>query len=133
MYDYYFRKLEAFWQRYKKWFWPLVISVLIVWFFDSVCQRMKRPKTFQERVESHLNKWGGSHRELETYIKASMNDPGSYEHVSTKYIMPPDSTFNSAIFITTFRGKNAFGGITVQTVRARCNINTGKVEVIIED
>lgn len=132
-YDFYFLKLEAFWQKRKRW----IISFLLILAVFAIIERQKQKPitaktaiTIQERVVSHLSKWNGSHRELEAYIKASMNDPGSYEHIETKYILPAD-TATSAIYITTFRGKNAFGGVVTQTVRARCNIYTGKVEEII--
>lgn len=133
MYNYWSKRLEAFWHKYKfeiKLIGGALLVVCVISHFAY--QQDERPQTFKDRVEQHLSKWDGSHRKLETYIKASMNDPGSYQHISTSYIMPPD-TATAAVFITTFRGKNAFGGVVTQTVRARCNIQTGKVEAILSE
>ena len=131
-YDYYYKRLETFWSRWKHWLKPLLISVAIVAFFDAMYRRGNRkPANFRERVEQHLSKWTGAHDQLETYVKASMKNPNSYEHVSTKYILPDDTTALFAIYITTFRGQNALGATVTQTVRAKCNIETGSIETVL--
>ncbi|MFK5895068.1 MAG: zinc ribbon domain-containing protein [Pseudomonadota bacterium] len=73
-------------------------------------------------IEKSFSSWDGSHRGLESTIKASMNDPGSYEHVETRY-----GDKGSYLFLqTTFRGKNKFGGVVKQTISAKASLE-GKI------
>lgn len=78
---------------------------------DSVT---KTPEALRkERIEKAFSSWDGSHRNLEAFVKESMNDPESYEHNSTNYRQIGQDT----IFVMmSFRGKNAFGGVVKQTV-----------------
>lgn len=78
-------------------------------------------------IEEKFSPWDGSHRGLENYIKENMNDPDSYKHVETKYIDKKDHLF----VITTFRGKNGFGGVVINSVTAEVDLN-GNVLKIIE-
>lgn len=68
----------------------------------------------EERIERQFSGWDGSHRNLERLVKDSMNDPDSYEHVKTVYWDRGDTLK----VVTTFRGKNAFGGMVVNSVGA---------------
>lgn len=78
-----------------------------------------KPKTLeelrQEGIERQFNPWDGSHIRATELIKASMNDPNSYEHVKTTYVDGGDHL----VITTTFRGKNAFGGVVVNTSELR--------------
>lgn len=59
----------------------------------------------KERISKQFSPWDGAHRNLEKYIKKSMNDPKSYKHDETTY-----SDKGSYILVQTrFRGKNSFG------------------------
>jgi len=93
----------------------------------------KEPKTMKERIERHMSGFNGAHRGLEAHIKSTMNDPDSYQHVSTSYVPPRGNSDESVIVETTFRGKNRLGGVVTQTIRARCDISTGKVLEVISD
>lgn len=73
----------------------------------------------QKKIEAQFSGWDGSHRQFERLIKDAMNDPGSYEHVETKYI---DKGSYIRVFCT-FRGKNAFGGIVKNTKIADFDLN----------
>lgn len=89
------------------------------------------PKTPEEqrkaRIEEQFSAWDGSHRGLTKVIKASMNDPKSYDHVETVYWDQGDHL----IVRTTFRGKNAFGGVVANWVKAKVDLD-GNVLAIIE-
>lgn len=117
--------MKNFWNKWKLWIWYSVASVLVlsaaVLAFNS-----KKPETFRDRVEQHLRA-NGAHKMLEGYVKSHMNDPESFEHVSTEYIMPKDTGVTATVYVMTFRGKNKFGGVVTQTIRASCDIKTGKV------
>ena len=114
------------WGKIKPWIWPGIFAVLALALFVAIYNHSQRPKTFREQVEQYLE-INGSHRVLEDYVKAHMNDPGSFEHVETKYIMPKDTGVTATVYIMTYRGKNSFGGVVTETIRATCYIKTGKV------
>jgi len=77
-------------------------------------------------LEAGFSKWDGSHKQLTDIIKKSMNDPKSYDHDTTKYSDEGDHL----IVITKFRGKNAFGGVVLNWVRAKVNLDGSVIEVL---
>lgn len=80
----------------------------------------------QIEIEKQFSSWDGSHRNLEKLIKQNMNDPDSYEHVETKYWDMDDHL----VVMTTFRGKNAFGGVVKNFIKAKVDMNGNIIEVI---
>lgn len=80
----------------------------------------------KKRLEGGFSAWDGSHSGLTKVIKESMNDPKSYEHVDTKYWDMGDHL----IVTTTFRGKNAFGGVVKNWIKAKTNLDGNVLEVI---
>ena len=80
----------------------------------------------EERIGKHFSGWDGSHDGLTKVIKASMNDPDSYDHVETVYWDKGDHL----IVRTTFGGKNAFGGVVKNSVKARVDLNGNVLQVI---
>ena len=87
----------------------------------------KKAAARKERIEKGFSSlWDGSHRELTKVIKGSMNDPGSYEHVKTVYWDMGDHL----VVRTTFRGKNAFGGVVSNWVKAKADLDGNVLEVI---
>jgi hypothetical protein len=95
---------------------------------EAIKKPAPEPKapTRQETIEKQFSVWNGSHKALEKLIKAGMNDPDSYKHVEThrwdmgEYILVK----------TTFRGKNAFGGIVTETVGAKVGIEGEIIEIL---
>ena len=81
----------------------------------------------KKKIESQFSAWDGFHRNLERVIKESMNDPGSYDHAKTVYWDMGDHL----VVRTTFRGKNAFGGIVKNSVKAKVSLD-GQVLQIME-
>lgn len=77
-------------------------------------------------IENQFSVWNGSHHSLTKYIKDSMNDPSSYKHVETKYIDKGDYL----IVITTFRGKNAFGGVVKNSITAQVDLDGNIISII---
>lgn len=117
----------------------LLVIVLAVVIFSSISDcggpsqsssQPAAPKTPEqvrkERIESGFSAWDGSHRGLTKIIKASMNDPNSYEHAETVWWDKGDHI----IVKTTFRGKNAFGGVVPNWVKAKCDLDGNVIEVI---
>jgi len=80
----------------------------------------------KKEIEKQFSAWDGSHIKLSRLIKESMNDPDSYEHVETKYGNMDDHL----VVITTFRGKNAFGGVVKNTVKASVSLDGEDIEIL---
>lgn len=74
------------------------------------------------RIDGQFSKFDGSHRNVEAALKARLKDPGSYEHVGTKYIVNPDSI---TVF-TTYRARNSFNAVVTSTAVANVDAD-GKV------
>lgn len=106
-----------------------VLLVLAVGTADSGGNK-SAPRTKEEsrkeRIEKHFSAWDGSHRGLTALIKKTMNDPSSYEHVETVYWDKGDHL----VVKTTFRGKNAFGGVVTNWVMAKVDLNGNVIEVV---
>jgi hypothetical protein len=89
-----------------------------------------KPKSPEEirkdKIKRQFSAWDGSHHTLEKIIKKSMNDPDSYDHVETVYWDQGEHL----IIKTTFRGKNAFGGVVVNWVKAKVDLNGNVIQVL---
>ncbi len=55
-----------------------------------------------------------------------MNDPDSYEHDETRYIDNGDTL----TVLTSYRGKNAFGGVVRASVTAVVDLEGNVIEVV---
>jgi len=66
-------------------------------------------------ARGRLSQWDGSHRDVVAAIKARMNDPDSFEHVGTQLLRTDGA---DVIVLTTFRGKNGFGALVLNTYTA---------------
>ncbi len=96
-------------------------------FYLSEPQKTISPEEARkELIERSFSHWDGSHRKLEEHIKNSMNDPGSYEHVETVYWDRGDYL----VVMTTFRGKNAFGGVVKNSVKAKVGLDGSIIDII---
>ena len=83
-------------------------------------------KKIEDFKKNCFSAWDGSHRQLEKYIKSNMNDPKSYDHVETTFSLQKDY----AIVLTKFRGKNAFGGTVLNSVKAKVSYDCNVIEII---
>jgi hypothetical protein len=79
-----------------------------------------------EMIEKQFSAWDGSHIKLSRLVKDSMNDPDSYDHAETKYWDMDDHI----VVLTTFRGKNAFGGTVKNSVKAKISLDGESIEII---
>ncbi len=99
----------------------------VIYIAEVEKQRLEdEAKARTEMIEKQFSVWDGSHIKLTRLIKDSMNDPDSYEHVETKYLDMKDYL----IINTTFRGKNAFGGVVKNTVKAKVSLDGESVEIL---
>ena len=79
-----------------------------------------------ERIESQFSAWSGAHRNLERFVKSLMNDPDSYEHAKTIYF----DKGNHLIVNMTFRGRNGFGGVVKNFIKAKVSLDGRILEII---
>lgn len=88
----------------------------------------ERAEKLQERQlafeEQCLSDWDGSLPQLEGWVKQRMDDPESFEHIDTRYNIVGDY----AILIMEYRGRNRFGGVVTEIVKAK--IDLGKCTIV---
>jgi hypothetical protein len=80
----------------------------------------------KQKISKLFSPWDGSHPELTKIIKKTMNDPKSYEHVETVYW----DKLDHVLVKTTFRGKNAFGGVVKNSVTAKVDLGGNVIEFV---
>jgi hypothetical protein len=109
----------------------IVIGFFIVFGYLKVTAPPEKPLSpADERkmlIEKHFSAWDGSHKGLEKLIKNSMHDPQSYEHIKTIY-------FDNGSYLlvqTEFRGKNTFGAVVKNQVRAKVGLD-GEILKILD-
>lgn len=90
--------------------------------FSSSSRQAESSDPQKRLLNAGFSSWDGSHRALTQMIKSTMNDPKSYEHVETKI----NEIGDYFMVTTSFRGKNAFGGVVLNHVTAKID-STGKV------
>lgn len=79
-------------------------------------------------IEKQFSAWDGSHNALEKLIKNNMNDPDSYEHVETLY-----GDYETYLIVkTTYRGKNVYGGVVKNFVKAKVSMD-GTILSILDE
>lgn len=112
----------------------LVAIVIVIIVIVSLSSNGEKPELTEEEqrtemIEKEFSAWDGSHRELTKVIKESMHDPGSYEHVKTVY----GDRGDHLIVTTEFRGKNAFGGVVLNTVTAKVSLEGEVIEILSQE
>ncbi len=83
-------------------------------------------KERNKRIQGQFSTWDGSHRNLERFIKRAMNDPDSYKHVDTQYW----DKGSYLIVKIVYRGKNAFGGIVKNFIKAKVSLDGQILQII---
>lgn len=90
---------------------------------DQKAQSDKRKQDFEKKC---FRSWDGSHKELVKLVKANMNDKKSFEHEKTTY-----TTLNDyAVVVMQFRGKNAFGNMVLNSVKAKVSYDCEVLEIM---
>lgn len=73
---------------------------------DKIATPKKTPEeTRLQKIEKQFSKWDGSHELLATYLKESLKDPDSYEHIETRYVVKNDTLH----VVTAIKATNSFG------------------------
>jgi len=95
----------------------------------KISKEKKKARVAAERkkkIESQFSAWDGSHRGLDRLIKNTLNDPDSYDHVETVYW----DMGKYLVVKTTFRGKNAFGAVVLNWVKAKSDMDGNIIEIM---
>jgi hypothetical protein len=79
-----------------------------------------------EKVKKQFSPYDGHHRNLERFIKDNMHDPDSYDHDDTRYTVYDDYI----IVITSYRGKNAFGGVVKNYTKAKISFDGEILQIL---
>ena len=79
-----------------------------------------------QQIKSQFSPWDGSHKSLTKIIKKSLDDPGSYEHVRTRY----DDRVVNLVVSTTYRSKGAAGDTVTSTMTAKFDLNGKLLEIV---
>lgn len=79
-----------------------------------------------KEIEDAFSPWDGAHVELKKIIKATMQDPGSFECLDSRWI----EMGNGNIKVTmVYSGKNAFGARVQDTTTAECLVSGAVLRV----
>lgn len=82
-----------------------------------------------EKIQKLFSAWNGSLYSLVHYIKKSMNDPKSFDHIETRY---SDNGTDLTVFMK-FRGKNAFGALVINSVMAKVDYEGNVISILATD
>ena len=88
--------------------------------------KKEKNKIKKKKIEESFSAWDGSHIKLAYMIKKNMNDPDSYKHDETVYVVKGDYL----IVTTAYRGRNGFGGIVRETIKVKINIFDDTIQVL---
>jgi cytoskeletal protein RodZ len=80
----------------------------------------------EEAIQKQFNSWDGSHIKLVFYVKDNMNDPDSFEHISTSY-------WDKGSFLVVsmkYRGNNKFGAKVINYIKAKVDLEGNILEII---
>lgn len=75
-----------------------------------------------------MSDYDGSFTPLKDFVKKNMHDPSSFEHVETRYLVEEDF----ATIVMNYRGKNAFGGVVLNSISAKVSVdgNCTPIEIL---
>ena len=79
-----------------------------------------------DKISRGFSAVNGSHIRLARWVKKRLRDPGSYEHIETRYIDVGDHL----IVTLKYRAKNGFGGFSVESVTAKALIDGTLTEIV---
>jgi hypothetical protein len=84
------------------------------------------PKTNEERVNELQSGYDGSIRSVVKFVKNSMNDPESFEHVETRTGFYEKESF---IVSMKYRGKNPFGGVITKYIDVKLDYSGNVISI----
>lgn len=83
-------------------------------------------KVRDARVQKQFSSWDGSHQGVAKYIKQSLRDPKSFEHVDTQF----DDRVINLVVTTTYWYKDAAGQKVKGSITAKVDLDGNILEVL---
>ena len=109
----------------------VVLLALTSWACDDPGPAKGRAKTAttdtarDARVQAQFSTWDGSHKALAKYIKDSLDDPASYEHIKTTF----DDRFVNLVVTMTYRYRGRSGNMERGSIKAVVDLDGKILEV----
>ncbi len=115
----------------KVWIGLFVLLGLIGSLFSSVddsktTEKKSVPLTNEQKVSELQSGYDGSIRSVVKFVKNSMNDPDSFEHVETRTGFYEKESF---IVSMKYRGKNPFGGVITKYIDLKVDYSGNVISV----
>lgn len=85
----------------------------------------EKKKNFEENC---LSAYDGAHTKFKDLIKENVNDPSSFEHIETRYLLKD----GYALIIMSFRAKNGFGGLIKSSYSAKIRLSDCSIIEVIK-
>jgi hypothetical protein len=82
----------------------------------------------KNEIRAQFSLWDGSHTNLVAFIKSTMHNPRSFQHVSTDVY----DNGRTLTVVMVFRGTNAYGAVVTNRIKAQVDVTTGKIIEIME-
>jgi hypothetical protein len=113
------------------WIGLLLLIGLIGSIFSSgdnskTTEKKSVPQTNEQKVSELQSGYDGSIRSVVKYVKNSMNDPDSFEHVETRTGFYEKESF---IVSMKYRGKNPFGGVITKYIDLKVDYSGNVISV----
>ena len=80
------------------------------------------------KIKNAFSSWDGSHILVTKYLKKTLDDPKSYEHIETKYSANREK--KTMVIYQKFRARNSYGGMVIAMCIATQDLNTGEITSI---
>ena len=93
----------------------VLVALVLIGYFTGGSDK-KTASTPVEPKFKCLSAWDGSYPDLKRYTKKILKDPKSFEHDST--VITPIVNDEQAVYMT-YRAKNSFGGVVVESIGAK--------------
>jgi hypothetical protein len=111
----------------KRDFTGLFIGIIIfIGFFLLVHFKTREVDEPTNPLYAQFSSFDGSHRKVERFVKAMLKDPGSYQHVDTRFIDMKDYL----LVTTTYRATNSFNAVMTETHTFKTNLAGDVLEMI---
>lgn len=80
----------------------------------------------KKQIKEQFSTWDGSHKGLTKYVKQSLDNPLSFEHVSTRF----EDRLIHLIVTMSFTSKNAAGNVVKGSIVAKVDLNGRIIEIV---
>lgn len=99
----------------------ILIIVLSVYFWSD-----RTPSIPLTPIQQQFSAWDGEHINLTRFIKEKMNDPSSFDHISSTYV----DHWTYLIVTETYRGKNAFWAKIIDKTVAKVDMSWNILSIL---